>query len=299
MSLLSVLYHFLGKTSTALAVARALNGSKEMKRMVLELNASDDRGIDTVRDKIKEFASARQLFEGGTKLIILDEADSMTRTAQFALRRVIEKYTKSTRFIIIANYVNKIIPALQSRCTSFRFGPLEREDILKYLQTVAVKENLPLDPDHKGLKAVVKLAHGDMRRCLNVMQSCKAAYGELTEETVYRCTGTPSPKTISDCLEWLLNASFQECYSNLQSVQVEKGISLSDIVSSIHELILRVALPTQCLAFLLPKMADVERSLAKGVSEKTLLASFVGSFIIMRDIALKYADKPKNSVTGV
>lgn len=94
-------------------------------------------GIDTVRDKIKEFASSRQLFQSGTKLIILDEADSMTRTAQFALRRVIEKYTRTTRFCIIANYVNKIIPALQSRCTCFRFGPLDAADISKHLVKIA------------------------------------------------------------------------------------------------------------------------------------------------------------------
>src|ERR1700741_3407253 len=116
----------VGKTSTILSIARQLHGPK-YSSMILELNASDDRGIDVVREQIKDFASSRQLFSTGFKLIILDEADAMTKTAQFALRRVIEKYTMHTRFCLICNYVNKIIPALQSRCTRFRFGPLDNE----------------------------------------------------------------------------------------------------------------------------------------------------------------------------
>lgn len=104
--------------------------------MILELNASDDRGIDVVREQIKNFASTRKIFEKGFKLIILDEADAMTSVAQAALRRVIEKYTKNVRFCMICNYVGKIIPALQSRCTRFRFAPLEREQIEKRLQFV-------------------------------------------------------------------------------------------------------------------------------------------------------------------
>jgi replication factor C subunit 3/5 len=128
-----------GKTSTILAVARKVNGPN-YKQMVLELNASDDRGIDVVREQIKDFASSRKLFSHGLKLVILDEADAMTRVAQFALRRVIEKYTKSTRFCILANQVNRIIPALQSRCTRFRFGPLELEQVQSRMEFVIKQE---------------------------------------------------------------------------------------------------------------------------------------------------------------
>ncbi|GMI10300.1 hypothetical protein TrRE_jg11793 [Triparma retinervis] len=109
-----------GKTSTIIAMAKKMYGEKKYKGMVLELNASDERGIDVVRNQIREFAGTRQLFSSGTKLILLDECDAMTSDAQFALRRIIEKYSTSTRFCLICNYVSKIIPALQSRCTRFR-----------------------------------------------------------------------------------------------------------------------------------------------------------------------------------
>jgi replication factor C subunit 3/5 len=124
-----------GKTSTILACARRLYGPN-YHSMVLELNASDDRGIDVVREQIKDFASTRKIFSSGIKLVILDEADAMTNAAQAALRRVIEKFTKNTRFCLICNYISKIIPALQSRCTRFRFGPIPKDAVSKRLNHV-------------------------------------------------------------------------------------------------------------------------------------------------------------------
>jgi replication factor C subunit 3/5 len=130
-----------GKTSLVLALARQMYGTLNYKSMILELNASDDRGIDVIREQIITFAGTKQMFNSGIiKLIILDEADSMTQPAQAALRRVIEKYTKNVRFCIICNYVSKIIPAIQSRCTKFRFGPLEREQMSRRLKHVINSE---------------------------------------------------------------------------------------------------------------------------------------------------------------
>ncbi len=128
-----------GKTSTILACARKLYG-KNLSSMVLELNASDDRGINVVRDEIKTFCSTKQLFSSGFKLVILDEADAMTNVAQNALRRVIEQYTRNVRFCIICNYVGKIIPAIQSRCTRFRFAPLQEAHIQSRLQFILDQE---------------------------------------------------------------------------------------------------------------------------------------------------------------
>eukprot|EP00878_Enallax_costatus_P026559 GHUV01028505.1.p1 GENE.GHUV01028505.1~~GHUV01028505.1.p1 ORF type:complete len:210 (+),score=54.50 GHUV01028505.1:200-829(+) len=128
-----------GKTSTILAVARQIYGGA-MQNMTLELNASDDRGIDVVREQIQDFASTRSVFSNKFKLVILDECDAMTRDAQFALRRVIEKYTRNTRFCLICNYVSKIIPALQSRCTRFRFPPLDEAHVRERLQHVVQQE---------------------------------------------------------------------------------------------------------------------------------------------------------------
>lgn len=175
-----------GKTSTILALARRIYGPENMRQMVLELNASDDRGIDVVREQIKTFASTKQIFSmggssrgggagslGAYKLIILDEADAMTNTAQMALRRIMEKYTANTRFCIIANYSHKLSPALLSRCTRFRFSPLKEADIRVLVDKVIEEEDVKILPE--ATDALVKLSKGDMRRALNVLQACHAS----------------------------------------------------------------------------------------------------------------------------
>lgn len=174
-----------GKTSTILALARRIYGADNMRQMVLELNASDDRGIDVVREQIKTFASTKQIFtmggagRGGSsnlaayKLIILDEADAMTNTAQMALRRIMEKYTANTRFCIIANYSHKLSPALLSRCTRFRFSPLKEADIRVLVDKVIEEEHVKIDSD--ATESLVRLSRGDMRRALNVLQACHAS----------------------------------------------------------------------------------------------------------------------------
>ena len=180
-----------GKTSTILACAKEIYSPKQFNSMVLELNASDDRGIDIVRGQIMNFASTRTIFSSGYKLIILDEADAMTNDAQNALRRIIEKFTENVRFCMICNYLGKIIPALQSRCTRFRFGPLGTEQILPRLEHVAQSEGVEMAGD--GKEALMRLSQGDMRKVINIMQSCAMAWaGEtITEDIVYTCVGHP------------------------------------------------------------------------------------------------------------
>merc|ERR1712156_78957 len=149
-----------GKTSTILACAKEIYSPQQFNSMVLELNASDDRGIGIVRGQILNFASTRTIFNKGYKLIILDEADAMTNDAQNALRRIIEKFTDNVRFCMICNYLSKIIPAPQSRCTRFRFGPLQENQIVPRLEHVATTENVNVTED--GKKALIALSGGDM-----------------------------------------------------------------------------------------------------------------------------------------
>lgn len=170
-----------------MACAKKMYG-EHYSSMTLELNASDDRGIDVVRNQIKEFAGTKKLFSSGVKLIILDEADAMTSDAQAALRRVIEKYTSNTRFCMICNYVNKIIPALQSRCTKFRFAPLKPEQIISRLEIVIAAEKVNYTSE--GRDAILQLADGDLRRVLNLLQSTSMAYPIVTQDAVYLTAGS-------------------------------------------------------------------------------------------------------------
>merc|ERR1719410_252682 len=199
-----------GKTSTILACAKEIYSPKQFNSMVLELNASDDRGIGIVRGQILNFASTRTIFNKGYKLIILDEADAMTNDAQNALRRIIEKFTDNVRFCLIGNYLSKIIPALQSRCTRFRFGPLGKEQIVPRLEYVCKEEKI--DIDEEGKESLMRLAQGDMRKVLNILQSCNMAFGKVTEDNVYTCVGHPLRSDITNIANWALNEDFSTAY---------------------------------------------------------------------------------------
>ncbi|XP_028852160.1 replication factor C subunit 5 isoform X2 [Denticeps clupeoides] len=255
--------------------------------MVLELNASDDRGIDVVRGPILSFASTRTIFKKGFKLVILDEADAMTQDAQNALRRVIEKFTENTRFCLICNYLSKIIPALQSRCTRFRFGPLSQTQMIPRLEHVIRQENIDITPD--GMKAIVTLSTGDMRRSLNILQSTSMAYGKVTEETVYTCTGHPLRSDIANILDWALNKDFTTAYNQILQLKTLKGLALHDILTEVHLLIHRVDFPPSIRIGLLIKLADIEYRLASGTNEKIQLSSMVAAFQAVRDLVVSDA----------
>lgn len=274
-----------GKTSTILACAKQLYSKKEFNSMVLELNASDDRGIGVVREKVLNFASTRTIFNKGFKLIILDEADAMTKDAQNALRRVMEKFTANTRFCLICNYLTKIIPALQSRCTRFRFGPLTSEQMVPRVKHVAEAENLEITED--GMKALLALSFGDMRRALNILQSTSMAHEIVSEDTIYTCTGQPKRSDIEDMLEWMLNKEFSVAYRNLSVLKKEKGIALQDILTEVHAFVHRIDFPTIVKIHILDKMADIEYRLASGASEKIQTTALVAAFQQAKNMVAK------------
>uniref|UniRef100_A0A7N8YGE7 Activator 1 subunit 5 n=1 Tax=Mastacembelus armatus TaxID=205130 RepID=A0A7N8YGE7_9TELE len=278
-----------GKTSTILACAKQLYKDKEFNSMVLELNASDDRGIDVVRGPILSFASTRTIFKKGFKLVILDEADAMTQDAQNALRRVIEKFTENTRFCMICNYLSKIIPALQSRCTRFRFGPLSPDQMIPRLEYKCLHIQTITDITPDGMKAIVTLSSGDMRRSLNILQSTSMAYGKVTEDTVYTCTGHPLRSDIANILDWSLNKDFTTAYKQILQLKTLKGLALHDILTEVHLLIHRVDFPPAIRIGLLIKLADIEHRLASGTNEKIQLSSMVAAFQAVRDLVVSEA----------
>jgi replication factor C subunit 3/5 len=264
-----------GKTSTILALARQLNGSN-YQQLILELNASDERRIETVREQIKEFASTKMIVDRGLKLVILDEADAMTNDAQAALRRVMEKYTANTRFCLICNHVGKIIPALQSRCTKFRFAPLQPEHIKERLHEVCKSEKVKLTED--GEKALLRLARGDMRKVLNTLQATSMAFGEVSEETVYSCTGTPLPADIRAMFDALLNFDCDEALKKVTALKIRNGAALADVIRDLHSLIAQSGLDNNTLQGLYMRLSDIEVRLAHGASERLQLAALVSSF---------------------
>lgn len=264
-----------GKTSTILAVARQLYG-KSFGSMVLELNASDDRGISVVRQQVQDFASSRTLFGKQYKMVILDECDAMTKDAQFALRRIIEKYTRSTRFCLICNYVSKIIPALQSRCTRFRFPPLGEASVRERLRFVAEHEKLQLG--EAGMQALITLGAGDMRRTLNIFQATSMASDEITEAAVYSCTGNPLPQDIQQIVEWIMNQSFTEAFASLSKMQVLKGLALVDIIQQLHTWVFRLEMSEDARIPLIDRLATVEVALSTGTSEKLQLGAVIAAF---------------------
>ena len=277
-----------GKTSTILAIARRLYGSG-YKDMVLELNASDDRGIDVVREQIKDFAGTRKLFSNGVKLIILDEADAMTHDAQFALRRVIEKYTKNTRFCLIGNYVSKIIPALQSRCTKFRFSPLRKEQIEGKLRSIVDREGLSSRVSADGIEAILRLSNGDMRKVLNVLQATSSGFAEITTETVHACTGQPLPSDIQEIHYSLMNDDFEKAFETLQRASHTKGLSMVDIVTEISRVSFSLRLPPDVHVLIADRLSDIEYRLAFGTNDKIQGASLIAVFAAARDLMKKYA----------
>lgn len=199
------------------------------------------------------------------KLIILDEADSMTNAAQAALRRVIETYTSNARFCMICNYVSKIIPALQSRCTKFRFSPLPGKEIENRIKMISTSENVSID--ESGIKAMIKIANGDMRRILNIFQGAATAFKEINEDVIYAVTGNPLPSDISKIFDCLLSRDFQiGCQSetsflnilDIKEIQALRGTSLVDILREIAALCSSVEMPSIMKIFLTGKMAEIE-----------------------------------------
>ncbi|KAJ5626495.1 hypothetical protein N7528_003922 [Penicillium herquei] len=290
-----------GKTSTILALARRIYGTKNMRQMVLELNASDDRGIDVVREQIKTFASTKQIFSmapqagstnlAGFKLIILDEADAMTSTAQMALRRIMERYTANTRFCIIANYTHKLSPALLSRCTRFRFSPLKEADIRTIVDQVIEKENVKIQPE--AVDSLVTLSKGDMRRALNVLQACYASSKPLplrdapdaplpepetiTNATIYDCIAAPHPSDIEEIMSTLLTTSdVTSCLNTINTLKSTKGLALADILAALADQLQKLEVPAQTRITWLEGLAEIEWRLSGGGSEAVQTGGLVG-----------------------
>lgn len=266
-----------GKTTTISAIAREIYG-QNYKNMILELNASDDRGINVVREQIKTFASTRQIFSKGFKLVILDEADSMTNSAQNSLRRIIEKYTAHTRFCILANYTHKLNPALVSRCTRFRFSPLSYEAVEKRMNIVIEREQVKMSPE--ATQSLIKLSRGDMRRSLNVLQACYASVADtneqITEEMVYDTIGDPRPSDIKQLIDSILNDDWSTALNTMGHIKQTKGLALADILTAFTTEFQTLDLRDSTRIQLYDKLSEIEWRLSSGGNESIQTSATIG-----------------------
>ncbi|KAI3378921.1 hypothetical protein SNEBB_010575 [Seison nebaliae] len=264
------------------SITKRMYTSQEFRSCVLELNASDDRGINVVRQTIQDFVSTKNLF-GKTKLVILDEADSMTNDAQNALRRIIEKYTATARFCIICNYINSIIPAIQSRCTKFRFSPLPADHMKLKLAEISKCEKVNIE--EKAFAAIIKLSHGDMRHAVNILQSLSLSFSgekKIKLNDIYSTKCYPNEQQMKLLLHVLLNDDFRCGVNKIQEYINKYSFSLYDIVQELSDRLLTLSLPQVGKIQLYDDLARLELRLRSGTNVKVQASSLIAAFHRLR-----------------
>ena len=267
-----------GKTTCALALAKELFGEL-WKHNLHELNASDERGIDVVRGKIKEFARTAPLGEDGFKIIFLDEADALTGAAQAALRRTMEKYSRTCRFVMSCNFSSKIIAPIQSRCAVFRFRPLKAEDVERYLKFVAVKEELNIDKE--AYESLTYLAQGDLRRAINGLQMAAAANVDITQDVVYEAVAAARPEEVKEALEMSLNNNFAGARERLDTLQITYGLAGEDVLRQMHRSVRDIEVPDTIKVQMIEKLAEADFRLSEGANARIQIEAVIANFAVL------------------
>tara|TARA_Y100000310_G_scaffold91966_1_gene89508 strand:- start:7099 stop:8064 length:966 start_codon:yes stop_codon:yes gene_type:complete len=267
----------IGKTTTALVIARSLFGD-DWKQNFLELNASDERGIDVVRVKVKDFARTRAIGDVPYKVIYLDEADALTKEAQQALRRTMENYTRTCRFILSCNYSSKILEPIQSRCAVFRFKPLLKDEIIEIIEKIAKDEGLKIDD--KAKEALFEISAGDCRSVENVLQSAAAVGDDITSENVYSMASVARPKEVKQILELAVQNNFVNARSKLLETMLNYSLSGLDIIKQIQREILNLEIGDRSKMVLIEKCGEIEFRLTEGSDEFIQLEALLSSFAL-------------------
>ncbi|MFH0816608.1 MAG: replication factor C small subunit [Methanobacteriota archaeon] len=254
-----------GKTTCAIALAKELFGDV-WKNNFHELNASDERGIDIVRGKIKDFARTAPFGDAPFKIIFLDEADALTNDAQAALRRTMERYTSTCRFVLSCNYSSKIIEPIQSRCSVFRFRRLTDEAVRGYLGRIAQAEGLTVEPG--AMDAIIHFAEGDMRRATNALQVAAASTKKIDQEQIYTATATARPGEIRELLEIAVSGSFGDARKRLDGLLVSYGLSGEDLIRQMHRELVESTIDDSLKVQIADRMGETEFRLVGGASER-------------------------------
>lgn len=265
-----------GKSTLALITVKELFRD-DWRENYLELNASDERGINVVREKVKNFARTKSLGDVPFKVIFLDEADALTPEAQQALRRTMENYSSTCRFILSCNYSTKIIDPIQSRCAIFRFKLLEKKDIEKVIQKIVEKESLTITPD--SIEILYEGSEGDCRKCINLVQATAAISPSITSDLVLTIISNTKPKDVKVVLDYAIAGDFLKAKEKLFDIMLKESISGQDVIKSIQKEIWNLPVEPEIKVRLTEKTGEAEFRMVEGsdpfIQLQALLASFV------------------------
>jgi replication factor C small subunit len=266
-----------GKSTLALIVVKQLF-KQTWKENYLELNASDERGIQIVREKVKNFARTKSLGEVPFKVIFLDEADALTPEAQQALRRTMENYSSTCRFMLSCNYSSKIIDPIQSRCAIFRFKLLEKKDIEKRIRTIAEQENLTIEPD--SIEILYEGSEGDCRRAINILQSTASISPNITKDLVSTIISNAKPKDIRTVLDYSLSGDFEKAREKLLDIMLKESISGQDVIKAIQKEIWNLPVEPEIKVKLTEKTGETEFRIVEGSDPFIQLQALIASFVL-------------------
>lgn len=267
----------VGKSTLALVVVKELFGTS-WKDNYLELNASDERGIDVIREKVKDFARTKAISKVPFKVIFLDEADALTNEAQNALRRTMENYTVNCRFILSCNYSSKIIDPIQSRCAVFRFRLLEKKDIAKMVERITAGEKLKIDD--KAVEKLFEFGEGDGRRVINLLQTTASISDVITHDLIETIVPSAKPTDIKIIIEYALSGDFSNAKEKLLDVMLRESISGSDIVKAIQKEIWNLNIEPTLKVKLTERTGEIEFRISEGADEFIQLEALLASFVL-------------------
>ncbi len=265
----------VGKTTLALIMAKELFGDS-WKQNFLELNASDDRGIGIIRNEIKNFARTMSIANVPFKIIFLDECDSLTRDAQQALRRTMEQFSKSTRFILSCNYSSKLLDPIKSRCSVFRFKPLTVTNIQEIIKLICEKENITIDEE--ATNVLFEYSQGDIRKLENIIQSTAAITKNITKESIGEILSFAQPKDVQNIIQLALNKDFTNAKRKLLDTMLNQGLSGLDIIKQIQQEVLRMEIEDNKKLKMIEQCGETEFRLVEGSDEFVQLQSLLASF---------------------
>ncbi|MEK6889463.1 MAG: replication factor C small subunit [Nanoarchaeota archaeon] len=266
-----------GKSTLALAIVKSLFGEK-WRENYLELNASDERGIDVVRQKVKDFARTKALENIPFKVIFLDEADALTREAQQALRRTMENFTNTCRFIMSCNYSSNIIDPIQSRCVTFRFKLLEKKDIAEIIKKIADNEKLRVSTD--AFETIYEASEGDCRRAINLLQATASVSPDITTEMVNMIASSAKPKGVRIALDYALAGDFVNARDKLLETMLKDSIAGTDVIKIIQKEIWNLEIEPEIKVKLTEKTGEIEFRMTEGADEFVQLQSMLASFVL-------------------